>query len=225
MSNKIVLVVNDIRDCGASYYVPFEEFGTYSTDLNLLDESPDRVSLVVFTGGSDVSPSLYGHAVSSKCGYANKSRDQQEKEIFEKTKKINIPMAGICRGAQFLCAMNGGTIVQHLDHHNSSHKIITNDGVELMVNSIHHQLANPSNLVDSKKALVLAWSSPTLSERHVGYKNANDEETNLKLDREYEVVYYPESNSIGFQYHPEIMLKTSDGFNYAVDMCKKFLKI
>lgn len=227
MSKKTVLVVNDIMDCGASYYRPFEMFGRYETDIDILKKRPRDVSLVVFTGGSDVDPDMYGHSKSTQCGSTNFKRDEQEKEIFDMAVALKIPMAGICRGAQFLCAVNGGTLIQHLDNHYKSHKILTHNGRNFVVTSTHHQLANPTYLVEENRAKVLAWAYPRLSDYyHVGQPKRGlirGLADTINIDVEYEVVYYNKSNSIGFQYHPEIMSEESEGFKYVAEMCEKHL--
>lgn len=223
MSRKTVLVVNDIRDCGSSYYRSFSQFGRYETDPDLLRHRPRDVALVVFTGGSDVGPEMYGDRKSPQCGWTDEKRDQLERKVFEWAKSLEIPMAGICRGSQLLCALNGGKLYQHVTGHHGSHQMLTHDGRKFMVSSTHHQMANVYNLVkdqDEPKAKVLAWAYPKLSDTYVmgsHYTHGPDVEP--------EVVYYPESNSIGFQYHPEIMDEESEGYQYSIEMCVKHLGI
>ena len=220
MSRKIVLVVNDIRDCGSSYYVPFESFGRFEGNSDILKEKPRDVALVVFTGGADVDPSIYNENRSRNCGYSNIERDNHEKQVFEWAKSLKIPMAGICRGSQLLCALNGGSLFQHVTGHHGSHPMITHDGRKMKVSSTHHQMANPTDLVKNGQAKILAWAYPKLSER---YETGNSYP--VRVDMESEVVYYSESNSIGFQYHPEIMAKDSEGFKYTIEMCIKHLGV
>lgn len=56
-----------------------------------------KAELVVFTGGEDVHPSLYGD-VLGKNTECNIERDKEEKKVFLEAKKLHIPMLGICRG-------------------------------------------------------------------------------------------------------------------------------
>jgi len=66
---------------------------------------------VVFTGGADVSPFMYGEKkLSVTCN--DEHRDEQEKLFFERYTKV--PKVGICRGGQFLNVMNGGKMWQHV---------------------------------------------------------------------------------------------------------------
>ena len=83
--------------------------------------------LVMFTGGSDVTPMYYGH---NKEPYTsiNTERDIEEFDIFSQASALNKKCIGICRGAQFLCVASGGKLIQDM-HHPSLHtiKVINND--------------------------------------------------------------------------------------------------
>lgn len=49
-------------------------------------------------------------------------------------------MLGICRGAQFLHVMNGGSLWQHLSNHTAPHGVIDVETGEIFaVSSTHHQ--------------------------------------------------------------------------------------
>ncbi len=52
--------------------------------------------VVIFTGGEDVSPSMYGCRKHSRTN-CNKVRDEEEKKIFEQIRKDQLVL-GICRG-------------------------------------------------------------------------------------------------------------------------------
>jgi gamma-glutamyl-gamma-aminobutyrate hydrolase PuuD len=204
-----VLVVGDHSDCGSSYYKPFAHIGLKVANIEEMDKGD--VCLVVFTGGEDVSPEMYGEEKHPRTSY-NKSRDQREKLFFDKAVKLKIPIAGICRGAQFICANSGGKLVQHITGHHGSHDIITDEGKYIRVSSTHHQMQLPP-----KSALPVAWADPRLSEVYEGAPGKL-----LYPEVEYDVVYYPETNALGMQYHPEMMSPTSDGFKYCKDLVKRF---
>lgn len=101
------------------------------------------VDLVLFTGGEDVSPHLYGEPnVASGC---SKSRDDFEIEIFNHFK--GTPMAGICRGGQFLNVMCGGKMYQDVNNHGigGTHKaVLVETGEVFDVTSTHHQMMRPA---------------------------------------------------------------------------------
>lgn len=203
MKNNKILVVNDNWDLGSSYSRPFRMFGEAVGDPGVLYRDPDSVRLVVFTGGADVSPHLYGEKMAPRTSsYAQ--RDMEEVKIFEMAKKLGKPMFGICRGSQFLCVMAGGKLCQHVTGHSGMHDMETNDGRIINVNSTHHQMQLPP-----PGAKVLAWASP---------KRSTCYEVNKHPEFEYECVYYPNIKAIGTQYHPEAMNEQTEGYQYCVEL-------
>lgn len=75
---------------GADNYVNFIE------NVQLTNKLEDA-QLVVFTGGEDVTPSLYG-CKKHKTTYSNLKRDQDEQAIFNKIDPKKQVCLGICRG-------------------------------------------------------------------------------------------------------------------------------
>lgn len=210
---KFVLVVGG----SGSYYLPFSEFGEYSEDLRLLSGSKEavkgKVAFVLFTGGEDVWPALYGEATNSRTRY-NADRDEQEILAFTLAKAYEIPMVGVCRGSQFLCVMAGGKLVQHVDSsHSRNHDVQMWNGEVISMSSTHHQMQLPP-----KDAKIIGWVEPPISKVHL---NGNEEDIDMQQD--IEVVYYPNINAVGMQYHPEIMDKSSPGFKMASKLVSEFL--
>jgi gamma-glutamyl-gamma-aminobutyrate hydrolase PuuD len=54
-------------------------------------------NLVCFTGGSDVTPDMYGDKQHKYTGN-DVYRDEKEKRLFEYCLNAGLPMVGICRG-------------------------------------------------------------------------------------------------------------------------------
>ncbi len=115
---------------------------------------------ILFTGGSDITPSFYGEEKDKKCGKTNLKRDTLEKEIFDVFYKTGKPIFGICRGMQFINVCLGGSVYQDIsdiqkEKHKDSVKLFNNfhdvriikdsflSGVfekeQITVNSTHHQ--------------------------------------------------------------------------------------
>ena len=69
---------------------------------------------VLFTGGHDVDPALYGEAVMECCSQLCPARDRLEPAVLRAAMKKNIPILGICRGLQLINAALGGTLWQDL---------------------------------------------------------------------------------------------------------------
>lgn len=161
--------------------------------------------IVVFTGGCDVDPKLYGDARHPRT-YFVPERDLTEQAIFRRAIELKKKMVGICRGAQFLCVMNGGKLVQHQANTDHWHTMFTDamaKKVELLTSSEHHQAAHPWNLPDTEFK-VLGWTVGQSPFHH----NGNQEEIVIDKVRdniEVEVCYYPKTTCLGIQGHPEWM--------------------
>lgn len=79
---------------------------TSRTDIDL-----DAVDGVVIGGGDDISPDLYGGALEMTARL-DPDRDRMEHDIARRALAEDIPVLGICRGAQMLNVAAGGTLHQ-----------------------------------------------------------------------------------------------------------------
>ena len=212
MSDKKVLIVGE--GVNKNYYRPFSQFGEDAYESELLWEKPWSIELVVFTGGADVSPSLYGQEAAAGTLTAPK-RDIFEHIVFTKARSLGLKMAGICRGAQFLNVMAGGTLIQHLDGHGFYHSMTTINDRNFEVSSTHHQM-----IVPPEDSVLVGWSTKRRSNIYLGEGNKH-----LPIpEKETEVVFWPKIKAVGMQYHPEMMSEHSEGFRYAAELVEKYLK-
>ena len=115
-------------------------FKTFGWEITTEESEAD---LICFTGGEDVSPTLYLHAHHHST-YSNHQRDTAECAVFHRAKEKKTPMIGICRGGQLLNVLEGGTMYQDVTNHTGSHEAII-DGEKLWVTSTHHQMMNPAS--------------------------------------------------------------------------------
>lgn len=147
---------------------------------------------VIFTGGEDVSPFLYGEPPlpNTRC---NIRRDMREVYVY-KNVPMEMPKIGICRGGQLLNIMCGGRMWQHVDNHTRHHSVTVFNDTKIMVSSTHHQMMIPGD-----NGVVLGWAAESKrKERHnetVSLKDNNHDDA--------EIVYYEQQNSLCFQPHPE----------------------
>ena len=65
-----------------------------------LTNNLEEANIVLFTGGEDVDPSLYG-CEKHPTTYSNINRDLEEKAIFDKVKPDQLCL-GICRGLRII---------------------------------------------------------------------------------------------------------------------------
>lgn len=175
-----------------------------------LDED---LKLLIFWGGEDVDPQLYGeHNARSYC---DPRRDAVELAIYRKAKAMDIPVLGICRGAQLLTVVNGGQLWQHVTGHGRTHYVDTKDGEHFPVTSTHHQMMRIP-----EGGELIAWSSDVLSptkENCIGEFVVSDPEP--------EIVHYPLSKSLAVQGHPEYLAKSHPFPAYVRKLVKERLNV
>ena len=68
----------------------------------------------LFTGGQDVSPSLYGTEDATGTIVSSPERDKEETMLLQKALEADKPVLGICRGLQFINVFLGGTLWQDI---------------------------------------------------------------------------------------------------------------
>ena len=201
--------------CYPSFY-PFEEMGLfddYYCARKLSDLDSD--SCLVVWGGGDISPSLYNRAVSSRT-HASENlspRDEIEWALMKRAEQLGIPIIGICRGAQMLCALAGGWLVQDVTNHTSGHSVVLDNGKELFVSSLHHQMLYPFE-VDH---VMIAHSKQMLSKHYL------DVDTPITMPLEPEFVYLPKQKGIAIQWHPEFMDLNCAANKYVKEKIKELL--
>jgi gamma-glutamyl-gamma-aminobutyrate hydrolase PuuD len=194
-----ICVVNDYDGLYGRFW---SNLGQIVKPYALFLKDPENFDLVCFTGGEDVSPELYGHEnLASGC---SPERDSHEARFFEIAMDHGIPMTGICRGAQFLNVMLGGTMVQHLkrSHGAGRHMCQANNGEEFLITSAHHQM-----IVPARTGKILAWADTRLEIKDLAYAGpiedlspVLDEDGSVKV---VEAIAYPEEKVFGIQGHPE----------------------
>jgi putative glutamine amidotransferase len=115
----------------------------------------DRVDGVVVSGGPDIDPRLYGQEPTAELGPIDVGLDRFEIGFVRRALERDLPVLGICRGAELLNVARGGTLVQHIEGHRQTEEArITTHGVRIApggrlhailgterteVNTFHHQ--------------------------------------------------------------------------------------
>jgi putative glutamine amidotransferase len=74
----------------------------------------ERLSGVLLSGGPDLDPGTYGEAAHAELGQTEPQLDAFEVELAREADARELPILGICRGAQALNVARGGTLHQHL---------------------------------------------------------------------------------------------------------------
>ena len=74
----------------------------------------ERLDAVVFAGGADLDPGLYGEEPHPETTGLRPERDAAEVPLMKAALDRDVPLLGICRGLQVLSVVRGGSLVQHL---------------------------------------------------------------------------------------------------------------
>ena len=94
---------------GAPLLVPCIEL--YEDDPELALEGLDGI---VFMGGRDIDPRMYGAEPHPESDRATALRDRVEVALGRAALERRVPFLGICRGLQLLNVLYGGDLEQHL---------------------------------------------------------------------------------------------------------------
>jgi gamma-glutamyl-gamma-aminobutyrate hydrolase PuuD len=83
-------------------------------DADGSEEILDALDGLVFSGGSDLTPELYGAEADPETKGTNPARDRGELALLTAALERDLPVLAICRGLEVLNVVRGGDIVQHL---------------------------------------------------------------------------------------------------------------
>jgi gamma-glutamyl-gamma-aminobutyrate hydrolase PuuD len=198
----------------ASFYELTDPFNIFNSveAINTINDIKPGTCLILW-GGEDIATEIYGEK-PNRLVYAEKksSRDEREIAYIHQAIKHDVPIIGICRGAQLMCAVDGGKLAQHIDGHGKHHMVTLHDeeDVEIRTNSSHHQMMMPR--AGNK---ILATSNGTTG------IDANNQA--IKHERVNEVVYFPVLNGIGIQGHPEWNNCPQEFVDYCTRKIKEYL--
>lgn len=174
------------------------------------DIEAGSVDALVIWGGSDIHPSIYNEEnKGSHVGDSMSSRDEIEVNVCNAAIEKGIPIIGVCRGAQLLCALAGGKLYQDVSGHHGDHEIITDNAREYTTSSIHHQMMDIRGLPNGEATLI-AWTKGMRSKEVEG-------------DVEPEIVYFPKIKGLAIQGHPEFMDRTDPFVGYCQTLVQQYL--
>ncbi|HWQ51067.1 MAG TPA: gamma-glutamyl-gamma-aminobutyrate hydrolase family protein [Terriglobales bacterium] len=204
--------LDSIELCGAiPVMVP------YCKNTDNLDRYIEMADGCVFTGGYDVDTEIYGEQPKYNTVVSTFPRDRHEEALYKKWMATGKPTLGICRGLQFINAMEGGTLHQDIPverstiHSSTEHFICLEEGGileeifgkdDLKVNSFHHQCIK--RLADTLK--VTAYS---------------------KDDYIIEGVQHKSKPMFAVQFHPERQCGTwcEEGLTHMEPLFDKFVEM
>lgn len=150
----------------------------------------DEIDGLCIPGGPDIHPAFYGHEEHEMLGPTDAELDAFERALVVEAIDRELPLLGICRGAQMINVATGGTLHQHLpgcvdgalahrqehDIGRVSHPVRVASGSllgaalgreALEVNSLHHQAVDL--LGDGVRAV--AWAPDGVVEAIEGVRD------------------------------------------------------
>lgn len=176
---------------------------------------------ILFTGGSDITPSFYGENKDKKCGKTNLKRDTLEKEIFHIFYETGKPIFGICRGMQFINVCLGGSVYQDISEiQKENHKSSV-----MLFNNYHDVKIKKDSLLFSvfEKEKVTVNSTHHQAVRNLGENLKATAESCNGFCEAYESTVHP--FCAGVQWHPEHIFRKNEQqrklIQLFVNTCKK----
>ncbi len=244
--SKLIEAYKSVNFSGTRIFIAggsqYREYANWITGAKIVGRFGDA-NLVLFAGGEDVSPGMYGESAHPTTS-ANWRRDVEEADLFNTCQMSGVPTLGICRGSQFLCVSHGGKLVQHQSHP-GSHKItvdfesiicpghlsdkdkapVPNFGEklskitghetgEIVVTSTHHQRQYPWPL-DKRNTKFKVVGVCELSPFSFGSSDKDDlSKHDGKRVPEVEIaVYRRAANALAIQSHPEYVFPAENDRN------------
>lgn len=159
----------------------------------------DAVDAIVFTGGSDIDPELYGEHVHPQTFGISRMRDDAELALLRVALERDMPVLGVCRGIQLLNVGMGGDLLQHVP------EVVGHEG---------HKNDPPGQFIQHEVEIepgtrlgdMLGTRTRVMSHHHQGVRTLAPGlvETAHADDGLLEAVEAPEKRfAVGVQWHPE----------------------
>src|SRR5215212_530696 len=163
-----------------------------------VEETLDALDGVVFSGGSDLDPQLYGQKAHAETKGVVPERDRGELALLQAALARDMPVLAVCRGSQVLNVALGGDLVQHLPEvvGDEKHKHTPGEYAD------HHVTVEPETRLGS----LLGDRAPVKSHHHQGFGRLGDglRQAARAEDGTVEALEDPSRRfALGVLWHPE----------------------
>lgn len=216
---------------GSSIF-PFDTLFSDSLQINKIEQVKECDAILLW-GGEDIWPGYYdqGHHEQNQNYGCASSRDQHEWAAMLEAQKLDIPIIGVCRGAQFLCAFAGGSLVQHMSGHHHDHSVMclpigwkAGDPVAeakvYQVSSEHHQMMYCEDMPQDEYE-ILAWAAGISK---IYQNDKGDMPVPARgFFTEPEVVHFSKVRGFAIQGHPEWMNADSPFVQWCMKQIEAYL--
>ena len=166
-SRPVIGVTLDRRDDKEQYMSPFTYAEAvikagglpfllpYRADLALVPEYLDQLDGMLFTGGSDLDPAVWGETYHPGTSPIDPDRQKFEMALLTEVERRRMPVLGVCLGSQLMNVHRGGSLHQflpELQRENALEHRFIND------NLLRHEVT-----VDTSSRLGRAIGGPVVS--------------------------------------------------------------
>jgi putative glutamine amidotransferase len=163
-----------------------------------IDETLDALDGLLFSGGSDLDPEIYGQEAHAETDGVVPERDRGEIALLQAALERDMPVLAVCRGSQVLNVARGGDLVQHLpevvgdEKHKHTPGVFADHDVDLVSGTRVQQ--------------ILGDHAPVKSHHHQGYGQLGEglREAARADDGTIEALEDPSLRfALGVLWHPE----------------------
>jgi len=163
-----------------------------------IEETLDALDGLLFSGGSDLDPKLYGQESHAETDGVVPQRDRAEIALLQAALERDMPVLAVCRGSQVLNVARGGDLVQHLpevvgdEKHKHTPGVFADHDVDLVSGTRVQQ--------------ILGDHAPVKSHHHQGYGQLGEglREAARADDGTIEALEDPSLRfAVGVLWHPE----------------------
>ena len=165
---------------------------------NGIEETLAALDGLLFSGGSDLDPDLYGHAAHPETNGVRPERDRGELALLTAALERDLPVLAVCRGSQVLNVARGGDLVQHLPDEVGHERHRPTPGA-----FAEHEVDLDAG---SRIGSLLGRRAPVKSHHHQGFGHVGDGlvETAWAEDGTLEALEDPSKRfAVGVLWHPE----------------------
>lgn len=106
----------------SGFGVPLVQIPNTIKDVVLWAKKEELTHLIL-SGGGDINPELYSKRPEGEMDISQE-RDSTEASLLKWASKENVPVLGVCRGAQFLNVFFGGSLSRIAGHSQKTNKIL-----------------------------------------------------------------------------------------------------
>jgi gamma-glutamyl-gamma-aminobutyrate hydrolase PuuD len=163
-----------------------------------VEETLDAVDGILFSGGGDLDPAVYGAEPHPATAGVRTDRDRAELVLLQAALARDMPVLAVCRGSQVLNVARGGDLVQHLPEvvGDEKHK-------ERLGEFSEHEVAVEAG---SRLGSLVGDRAPVKSSHHQGFGRLGEElvATAWADDGTVEALEDPSRRfALGVLWHPE----------------------